>query len=104
MQWIKNNNKKVKEDWHLWFAWRPVIVTKYEDGNEKIVWGETILRRFVLKGKLDFGMTPHWIPEHKECPEQLDRPNVLNKPTESQLPKVNTITPMPDTREPKVDR
>ncbi len=100
MQWVKNKQKSDRSEWHLWFAWWPVSVITYKDGNEKVVWFEKVLRRLVLRdGKIQVNVAPYWIPEYRERPEQ---PNVSDKPTyigpinPSGLPTVTLDTPMPE--------
>lgn len=38
-----------KRDWHLWFAWRPVVV-KFINGTWCWVWLEDVERRVVENG------------------------------------------------------
>lgn len=91
MQWVKNKQKIDRGDWHLWFAWYPVPVDTYNDGNIKYVWGERVLRRSVLKdGRMNVGVVPIWVLEYKERPVHVN------------LPKVKLTPPMPEVREPAV--
>lgn len=48
MRW---SNVDPKRKWHLWFAWKPVIV-----GDEE-VWLETIERRYIGGGMYDYTNT-----------------------------------------------
>ena len=36
--------KREREQWHTWFAWRPVTVKSFADGVEEKVWLKTVLR------------------------------------------------------------
>jgi hypothetical protein len=73
MKWIKNKQKKDKEDWHLWFAWKPVVVCVHPDGNEEKVWGEYILRRFVYDTSgVRLGIGGFWKAEYKYKPEEWE--------------------------------
>ena len=72
MKWTKYKQKIDKSDWHLWFAWRPVVVEVYPDGNVDKVWMKTVLRRLVYHRPERPGMEGVWIVEHKERPTQDD--------------------------------
>lgn len=44
---IWRREKLNKEEWHTWFAWKPVAISKWS-----MVWLETIERRLVI-GQFD---------------------------------------------------
>jgi len=89
MKWIRNNLKLDKREWHLWFAWKPVIVFTYPDGNNKVVWFEIVLRKFILEpGNITPGPPPCWKAIYKEKVNNSNRfkkPLILNEKNE---PKV----------------
>jgi hypothetical protein len=47
MKWVKNKQKIQIDDWHLWFAWKPVVIGVLPDGNQEVAFFETILRKKV---------------------------------------------------------
>lgn len=87
MKWVKNKQKLNKKDWHLWFAWKPVVLKRLPDGNEEYAWLTTILRRFVYdtSGVMKIGISGFWRAEYKE------RPNVPDIPTKAPLPRVIAV-------------
>lgn len=105
MKWVKNKQKLDKSDWHLWFAWKPVTVLVYPDGNEKKAWMTTVLRRYILDpGKPGIGVGPFWKPEYKERPEikvtpmkmlmsrERMRELIKNEPEEASIPLGPKVT------------
>jgi hypothetical protein len=42
-----------RKNWHDWFAWRPVIVQSVA-GRFELIWWETVRRRYVDVGSLDY--------------------------------------------------
>ena len=62
MKWIKPIDDL--EKWHEWFAWYPVTVKIYPDGQaKKVIWLEKVLRC----GKFHLGMcSGYWTWKYKE--------------------------------------
>lgn len=68
MWWVKVNKIAEKEKWHKWFAWRPVSVSVFPDGNKKMVWLEPVYRC----GELCFwGVDCHWEWKYSEFREEI---------------------------------
>ena len=42
MEWVKKKNKDLF--WKNWFAWYPICVAQYENGDKKMVWLKFIER------------------------------------------------------------
>jgi hypothetical protein len=75
MKWINGetleSKTKRKKDWHVWFAWRPVIVKIINiDGKDRKVkiWLQDVLRRGSKKIYAGSYGLPHycWEYEYKE--------------------------------------
>ncbi len=103
MEWVKLKKQKLnKSEWHLWFAWRPVVVQEYPDGSIRKVWGKTVLKRVYWVDSHIYSIMPYKKAEYKELPEQ---PNVPDKPTKAPIPKTTELRANcpPVETEPKVD-
>lgn len=73
MKWINGLTKKAKiekkEDWHIWFAWHPVVVGTVGEGKEERsvkAWFKKVLR----KGHLWDKWCDSWEYEYKEMLEE----------------------------------
>lgn len=115
MKWIKNKLKIDKKGWHLWFAWKPVVVLRHPDGNEEKAWGETLLRRFVFDTSgVKHGIGGFWKAEYKYRPNKIhvhkvkvltegDTLGSMCPKTRGSVPNKPTAPPPAPRKEPKVD-
>jgi hypothetical protein len=87
MKWVKNKQKKKRTDWHLWFAWKPVIIGYMPDGNEERAWFENVLRRRTLH--VPTGIS-YW--EYKALPnEKWEQKPILKE--KAKIVNFDTTTP-----------
>jgi len=98
MEWIKIKQKLDTRDWHLWFAWKPVTVVVYPDGNEKRVWLKTILRRKTVDQRaLRLGYLVY-DTEYKEKPEKSRSIDTINRDLKSEYEKKGADKPKKEYR------
>ena len=45
MIFYKRNKHNEKKQWHIWFAWYPVIVAINPDGYYRVAWWQKVYRR-----------------------------------------------------------
>lgn len=69
MKWIGRITKEGKHDWHLWWAWHPVVIHVTQDQRKVYAWLQTVQR----KGTYHYvvGYPPYWEYEYKEIEEQI---------------------------------